>query len=130
MMSINLKAFTEDEAALLGYNKAPDAWVKIVYKFPLRLRLKSYFYRLWVRIRYGLKSGEMWWSGDEPDFLPEVLVPTGDVPCIGTPPQPPTDLGTPSFDPELCREQEKQLQRYMDIAQGFQSERPVKKDGS
>jgi hypothetical protein len=60
-----IKSFTNEHAAMLGYLKAPDAWVKTVYKFPLKLRIKAFFYRLYVRLRFSIPSGEMWWSQDD-----------------------------------------------------------------
>jgi hypothetical protein len=64
-LSPGFVCFTDKQAAMLGYVKAPDAWVKTVYKFPLKLRIKAFFYRLYVRLHYGIPSGEMWWTQDE-----------------------------------------------------------------
>ena len=131
------QSFTDEQAALLGYVKAPDCWVKVVYKFPLRLRVASFFYRWWVRIRYGVRSGHMWWAQDDPDQLVESMEIgwTGDTPqapefvppSIGTPPPAAKGVSAAMFpaelapDPMAAQEGEESLQRYMALAERWQA---------
>ena len=137
---MGFKSFTDEQAALLGYVKAPDQWVKVVYKFPIGLRISSFFYRLWVRVRYGIRSCPMWWAQDEPNILVESMEIgwTGErmsqaeefvPPSIGTPPAPVLGDG-PMPSLQACRDGEDSLKRYIEIAERFQGEqRPTKLGG-
>ena len=117
-------AFSDEQAALLGYTRTPDSWVKVVYKFPLKLKLKSFFYRWHVRLRFGIRSGEMWWCQDEPVGLDQAD--EFKVPSIGLPPPACGSLwNNPGLMPPpavgASAEGEASLKRYIEIAEKFQA---------
>jgi len=120
MTSLNLKgstgvrSFTDEQAALLGYVKAPDQWVTVVYKFPLKMRLRSLLYRAWVRLRYGIRTAPMWWAHDEPGDLVEM---TQDDSALDDVSALPSEI-TP--DMNTLRQGEDSLKRYMTLAERWQ----------